>query len=125
MRVRFVVDQAAAAAPYLQVRDQILAAIRSGRLPVGTRLPAIRKAAESAGIAPGTVARAYRELEAQGVLDTRGRYGTFVSDPAGSSALHRRELSELAESYAGTAARYGIEPAAALELIARALRDQG
>ncbi len=78
----------------------------------------------TASVAPGTVARAYRELETQGLLETRGRHGTFVSDPAEARNLHRRELSDLAESYARTAARHGVRPAVALDLIDQALRNQ-
>jgi DNA-binding transcriptional regulator YhcF (GntR family) len=122
--VRFVVDQTEATPPYAQLREQIRAAIRTGDLPVGTRLPTIRRLAGTAGVAPGTVARAYRELEAGGLIDTRGRHGTFVSNPADDQTLHRQQLSALARAYARTAARYGVQPAVALGLIDQAMRDQ-
>ena len=73
------VDAAAATPPYEQVRAQIAALVRSGSLPVGARLPTVRKLAENLGLAVNTVARSYKELEADGVIETRGRHGTFVA----------------------------------------------
>ncbi|MEZ5098163.1 MAG: GntR family transcriptional regulator [Nocardioides sp.] len=65
--------------PYDQVKQQIAAGVADGRLRPGDRLPTVRQLAEDLGLAPNTVARAYRELEAAGVVDTRGRAGTFVA----------------------------------------------
>ena len=62
--------------PYEQIRAQITTMAASGVLPPGSRLPAIRQLAADLGLATGTVARAYRELEAAGVIITRGRHGT-------------------------------------------------
>lgn len=58
-----------------QLRLQIIEAIRSGRLPAGTRLPTVRDLAGTLGTAANTVARAYREMETAGVLETRGGQG--------------------------------------------------
>lgn len=69
------VDPAGAVPPFEQLRTQILDQVRTGALAVGTRLPTIRVLAEELGIAPNTVARAYRELEQDGVLETRGATG--------------------------------------------------
>jgi len=65
--------------PYRQLVDQMLALIAGGALPVGQRLPPVRQLAADLGLANGTVARAYRLLEEAGVLETRGRQGTFVA----------------------------------------------
>jgi DNA-binding transcriptional regulator YhcF (GntR family) len=73
--------------PYRQLVDQMLALIASGSLPVGQRLPPVRQLAADLGLANGTVARAYRLLEEAGVLETRGRQGTFV-------ARQHQDLSE-------------------------------
>ncbi len=64
--------------PWQQLADQIGDLIAGGSLRVGHRLPAIRQLARDLDLAPGTVARAYRELESAGVIDTRGRHGSFV-----------------------------------------------
>ena len=72
-----------------QLRVQIIEGIRGGRLPAGTRLPTVRELAGVLGMAVNTVARSYRELEAAGVLETRGRSGTFVAaaDPADAAMV--------------------------------------
>ena len=56
----------------------------------GTRLPSIRQLAGDLGLAGGTVARAYRELEQEGVVATRGRHGTVVAEPVGGPARGAR-----------------------------------
>jgi len=86
---RLVVDLTSGVAPWRQVRDQLGALIAAGQLPVGTRLPAIRQLAGDLGLAAGTVARAYRELEADGVLHTARRRGTVVVVPPAGLAADR------------------------------------
>jgi DNA-binding transcriptional regulator YhcF (GntR family) len=121
--MRIVIDRSTAEPPFSQVSSQIATAVDTGELTVGTRLPTIRSLAGELGLAPGTIARAYRELEVRGLVDTRGRHGTFVSDPAGERTRHRRELVKLAATYAETAARLGMRPGAALDLVDQALRS--
>jgi DNA-binding transcriptional regulator YhcF (GntR family) len=72
------VDPAAAQPPYEQVKQQIDDQIRAGELAQGTRLPTVRQLAGELGLAVNTVARAYKELEADRLIETRGRNGTFV-----------------------------------------------
>jgi DNA-binding transcriptional regulator YhcF (GntR family) len=67
--------------PYEQVRSQIAAAIESGGLRPAAQLPTVRRLAGDLGIAVNTVARAYRELELAGLIETRGRQGTSVAGP--------------------------------------------
>lgn len=85
------VDLASAVPPYEQIRAQITALARAGALAVGARLPPIRQLAADLGVASGTVARAYRELESDGIVATRGRHGTTViaanTDVAASGLL--------------------------------------
>ncbi|MGG5172611.1 GntR family transcriptional regulator [Pseudarthrobacter sp. J1738] len=61
-----------------QLRSHILELSDAGSLPPGTRLPAVRALAAEIGVAPHTVARAYKELEEAGVVETRGRHGTVL-----------------------------------------------
>lgn len=82
MSLQVEVDLAASVPPYEQIRLQVLAHVSAGRLRAGDRLPTIRALASDLGVAAGTVARAYRELEASGVVSTRRRTGTVVSDGA-------------------------------------------
>lgn len=109
------------AAPYEQVRAQISEQARSGALPVGHKLPTVRGLAESLGLAANTVAKAYRALEADGVIETRGRNGTFVA-AAGDAAA--REAASAAQAYADRARRLGLTQAAALDAVRDALRAE-
>ncbi|TDU79017.1 MULTISPECIES: GntR family transcriptional regulator [unclassified Streptomyces] len=96
---------AGAAAPYEQLRAQISEAARAGDLPVGYKLPTVRGLAEELGLAANTVAKAYRALEGDGVIETRGRNGTFVA-AAGDGAA--REAATAAQAYAERAKRLGL-----------------
>jgi DNA-binding transcriptional regulator YhcF (GntR family) len=107
------------AAPYEQVRTQISEQARSGALPVGYRLPTVRGLAGSLGLAANTVAKAYRALESDGVIETRGRNGTYVA-AAGSAA--ERELASAAQTYAERARRLGLTEADATAAARDALR---
>ncbi len=80
---------------YLQIIQQVKYLIASGRLSAGDELPPIRTLAEQLLVNPNTVARAYRELEAAGVVVTRRGAGTHVSD-AGSPLARRERLDVLA-----------------------------
>ncbi|MCB5179983.1 GntR family transcriptional regulator [Streptomyces antimicrobicus] len=104
--LRISLDAAAGAdAPYEQVRAQIADQARSGRLPAGFKLPTVRGLAEELGLAANTVAKAYRALEADGVIETRGRHGTFVA-AAGDAVA--REAAAAAQAFAERAARLGL-----------------
>ncbi|WP_345638386.1 GntR family transcriptional regulator [Streptomyces thinghirensis] len=117
MTLKIYIDDGAP--PYEQVRAQISEQARSGALPVGYRLPTVRGLAESLGLAANTVAKAYRALEGDGVIETRGRNGTFVA-AAGSAA--EREVASTAQEYAARARRLGLGEADALGAVRDALR---
>ncbi|WP_330456923.1 GntR family transcriptional regulator [Streptomyces sp. NBC_00820] len=117
MSLKIQIDDSAP--PYEQVRTQISEQARSGVLPVGYRLPTVRGLAESLGLAVNTVAKAYRALEGDGVIETRGRHGTYVA-AAGSAA--EREASTAAQTYAERARRLGLTEAEALATVRDALR---
>lgn len=110
---------AGAAAPYEQLRAQISEAARAGRLPVGFRLPTVRGFAEELGLAANTVAKAYRALEADGVIETRGRGGTFIAAAADSAA---REAAAAAQAFAERAERLGLTFDEATAAVMDALR---
>ncbi|MFC7742715.1 GntR family transcriptional regulator [Nocardiopsis composta] len=80
------VDPRSPVPPYEQIRTRLLELVRTGALAPGTRLPPIRQLAGDLGVAPNTVARAYRELEAAGVLSSRRRHGTTVTPEAAERA---------------------------------------
>ncbi|MDR7384668.1 GntR family transcriptional regulator [Promicromonospora iranensis] len=75
------VDLASPVPVYEQIRSQVSALVAVGGLRPGDRLPASRDLARDLGIAVGTVQRAYRELEASGVVTSRRRVGTVIAEP--------------------------------------------
>jgi DNA-binding transcriptional regulator YhcF (GntR family) len=89
-------DTGSGTAPYEQVRVQLATRIGDGRLPAGTRLPTVRALAAGLGLAVNTVARAYKELEADGLVATEGRRGTFVTGGVPTPAAVRDAAAELA-----------------------------
>ncbi|MBZ5733046.1 GntR family transcriptional regulator [Nocardioides sp. TRM66260-LWL] len=121
------IDATSAEPPFEQLRRQVREQVEAGTLAAGTRLPPVRALAAELGLAPNTVARAYRELEADGVLDTRGRAdgvldtrgraGTFVAG-RGVDA----EARAAARAYAERIVTLGLSPADALRLVEDALR---
>jgi GntR family transcriptional regulator len=80
MSTQIRVDLAAPTPPYEQIRSQVASLIAVGTLAAGQRLPPVRSMAADLGVAAGTVARAYKELEAAGLLISRRRHGTTVAD---------------------------------------------
>jgi len=113
--------------PYEQIRGQLTVMIDAGRVEPGTRLPTIRALAAQLGLAPGTVARAYRELELDGTVEGRGRQGTFVSDdPPDSEAVtaRRMRLADAAAEFVSVARRLRVSEDQALSACRDAFMDQ-
>ncbi|MEV0398310.1 GntR family transcriptional regulator [Polymorphospora rubra] len=116
------VDTSSPVAPYEQVRAGIAELAATGRLAAGTRLPTVRRLAEDLGLAANTVARAYRELEQAGLVETRGRHGTFVTAQASGVPDEARRA---AADYAALTRRLGLPAEQALALVAAALDTGG
>ena len=98
------VDPGSAVPPYEQLRQQVTALVLA--LEPGDRLPAIRQLANDLGLAGGTVARAYRELESDGVVTTHGRHGTIIAGPP-SHPTPPTALLAAARTYADPATTTG------------------
>ncbi|BDZ63464.1 GntR family transcriptional regulator [Agromyces mangrovi Wang et al. 2018] len=77
-----IISLSGSAPPTDQIRDQIRGLIASGLLAADERLPSVRQLALDLGVAPGTVAKAYRALEAEGLVSARTGGGTRVSRTA-------------------------------------------
>lgn len=101
---------------YEQIRSQVAAAVLTGALTPGARLPTIRQLAGDLRLSVNTVARAYRELESEGLVDTLGKKGTFIAErPEAAPSVRsqderRRLLRQGAITYAATAHSLGFNP---------------
>jgi DNA-binding transcriptional regulator YhcF (GntR family) len=119
-RMTFRLDPTGHIPPYEQLRAQLSVMVAVGHLEPGTRLPTVRELATALDISPGTVARAFRELEHDRVLEGRGRRGTFVVDePPDSEPLaeRRRRVTEAAQTFAFAARQLGVGLEAATDAV--------
>ena len=124
--MRLAVDTASPVPPYEQIRTQLAELIETGVLAEGARLPAIRQLAGDLGLAAGTVARAYRELETSGHVVSRVRHGTTVAArPRPSPAESRARLAEAARAYAGVVRALGLTREQAIAALDRQTRRVG
>ena len=109
------VDPNAPEPPYEQVREQVRVQVETGALAPGTKLPTVRALAADLGLAANTVARAYRELESLGVIETRGRAGSVVTGGGVDRAAR-----EAAHAYAERLQALGLDEADGVRLLRRA-----
>lgn len=114
MTLTIQLDSTSGLAPFEQIRSQILEQIDDSSLRVGERLPPIRALASDLAVAAGTVARAYRELEIEGVLETRGRSGTVVANTAVRAEVAARQA---AKTYLDAIRRLGLGTDSALTIL--------
>jgi len=119
------VDARSAVPPYEQLRQQLVAMIRAGTLAAGAQLPPIRQLAKDLGLATGTVARAYTEVEREGLVVARGRHGTVVvpgaTSPPSAERERQRLLGVAATAFAAEARRLGSPADDALAAVRAAL----
>ena len=97
-------DPSAEVPPFEQIRAQLARRAADGELEEGEKLPTVRALATELGVAVNTVARAYKELEADGVVVTEGRRGTFITSRRETSA----ELASSAAAFVASARRVGL-----------------
>ena len=106
--------------PYEQLRRQLADLISSGVLSAGDRLPPVRQLAADLGLAVGTVARTYRELEQAGYVRSRRGGGTRVATTSPAPLTPQRALEEAAIVYLERARALGISAEDAVETVRRA-----
>jgi GntR family transcriptional regulator len=114
------VDAASDVAPYEQLRTQLARLVAGGELEPGQKLPTVRQLAADLGLAANTVARAYRELEADGVISTQGRRGTFVRSALDDQKTLPQDATVAAASFAATARTLGLSLAESTRLVENA-----
>jgi DNA-binding transcriptional regulator YhcF (GntR family) len=114
--LNLAIDASSPVPPFEQLRSGIAGLVTTGALPAGSRLPTVRQLAADFGLAANTVARAYRELEADGVIETHGRRGTFVS----SSLVSNGGLEKEAAAFVQAARRLGYTVQEATRVVEQA-----
>jgi GntR family transcriptional regulator len=115
----FRLDSQSGVPPYLQLVQQVRQAVLLGFLQPGDRLPLIREAVETLAINPNTVAKAYRQLEQEGLVDGRPGQGTFVNEAptAAISAATYTSLRRGLEAWLRRAHAAGLDEQAVDALI--------
>jgi GntR family transcriptional regulator len=109
---------------YRQLIDQIRQAVARGRLRPGSRLPSVRVMSRELVVNPNTVARAYTELEREGVLNTRQGLGVFVAEPQAelSGAARRERLSAALDRFLTEAVHLGFSADEVLAAVTKRIR---
>ncbi len=113
MPITFRLDPASGVPFYRQVIDQILGGIATGTLRTGEQLPTVRALAVELKINLNTIAKAYKELEIRGVLNTQQGSGTFIApvELHRDEIERRRQVVQLVDEVLARAAALGLPPA--------------
>jgi GntR family transcriptional regulator len=94
--MQFRIDNASDRAVYLQIIDQVKRDVALGRLAREERLPTVRQLSQQLTINPNTIAKAYRQLEQEGIIVTRAGAGAFIAnlDSVLSKAVRRKLICD-------------------------------
>jgi GntR family transcriptional regulator len=122
--MQFHLDQRSGLPMYLQIVQQVKEALRLGLLDVGDQLPTVREVVAELAINPNTVAKAYRELEHEGLVEAQQGRGTFVSSTLIASSLeHHEALRRALQEWLVEAQRAGIDAESIRALVSTTLRE--
>jgi GntR family transcriptional regulator len=103
---------------YMQIIDEIKRAVARNLLVSGEKLPSQRELAEAARVNPNTVQRAYREMEAMGLVETRRGEGTFIRDDKNLLASLRGEMAQVAvDNFVRQVLALGLTEAEVVKLV--------
>ncbi|MCL4809651.1 MAG: GntR family transcriptional regulator [Thermoanaerobaculia bacterium] len=118
--VLFRLDTASGVPFYRQVIDQVLLAVADGRLAPGAQLPTVRQLAVDLSVNLNTVAKAYREMEIRGIVETQQGTGTFVAERAspGGAAERKKALGRLVDELLAKAGSHGFDVEEVAEAVA-------
>ncbi|MCA9055521.1 MAG: GntR family transcriptional regulator [Planctomycetaceae bacterium] len=117
--MEFVVDTGSREPIYRQLAIQIREGVARGRLTPGDKLPSVRELSQRLIVNPNTIARAYTELEREGVLHTRQGMGVFIARPASelTKTARRKRLAELADALLTEAVYLAFDREELLQLV--------
>jgi GntR family transcriptional regulator len=122
--IEFHLDPSSGVATYLQIVQQVKEALRLGTLDVGDQLPTVREVVADLAINPNTVAKAYRDLEREGLVVARQGRGTFVASTLARGSLrHHHELRAVLERWVESALAAGLDEESIRALVSATLRE--
>ena len=105
----FRLDSSTGVPFYRQIIDQVLLAVADARLKPGTQLPTVRQLAVDLSVNLNTVAKAYREMEIRGIVQTQQGTGTFVAARSGAKTREKRKaMHDLVDRFLANAEAHGI-----------------
>ncbi|HEV7765917.1 MAG TPA: GntR family transcriptional regulator [Thermoanaerobaculia bacterium] len=127
MTMMFRLDASSGVPFYRQIIDQVLLAVADGRLKPGTQLPTVRQLAVDLSVNLNTIAKAYREMEIRGIVQTQQGTGTFVAARQGARSRERRKaLQDLVDRLIANGEALGIPMEDLVEaLVERAEKARG
>jgi GntR family transcriptional regulator len=123
--MHFEVDTASSLPIYRQLVHQAREAIARGDLQPEDRLPSVRQLSQELVINPNTVARAYMELEREGVLISRSGRGIYVARPATelTKGARDRRLEKIVDRLLTEAVHLGFAPQEVVKLVAKHVKE--
>lgn len=123
--MEFQCDTASRTPIYRQLMEQVRQGIARGRLEPGARLPSVRQLSRELVVNPNTVARAYTELEREGVLNTRPGLGVFVAETQAelSEPARRQRLEESLDTFLTEAVHLGFSVEEVLAAVGERIRN--
>ena len=122
--IEFHLDARSGVATYLQIVQQVKEALRLGVLEVGDQLPTVREVVAHLAINPNTVAKAYRDLEREGLVVAQQGRGTFIADTLAAPSLQPHEaLRRELERWLASAVQAGLDEDSIRALISNTLRE--
>lgn len=123
----FRLDSSTGVPFYRQIIDQVLLAVGDGRLKPGTQLPTVRQLAVDLSVNLNTVAKAYREMEIRGIVQTQQGTGTFIAArPGAKSREKRKALHDLVDRLLANAEALGVPMEDVVEaLVERVEKSRG
>jgi GntR family transcriptional regulator len=120
--IQFRLDRRSGVPAYRQVVDQVRQAVQLGTLRPGDQLPTVRDVVKQIAINPNTAHRAYRELEARGVTESRHGIGTFIAPGVPDVPEHQDELEQQLRRWMEQARAAGLSDEAIAALVSKTLQ---
>lgn len=122
--IELYLDVRSSTSPYMQIVEQVKQALLLGTLQVGDKLPTIKEVVGKLAINPNTVLKAYRELEHEGLIETKPGVGSFITRSlAGPELVHHSELRRILLDWLEQARQAGLDEDSILALFDSARRE--